>query len=226
MLKMSQSVAKGNLWDHLYRNWAHRLVVVTTIDDLRRSQVLISRELSWEQTAQDLVSVLLKNPRVNALSHCAYTVVSLHTAGALLISNPFAGDSRKGAPRFTLFYDPFGIEQMWSQDYPGRMIGNTTCLAAGIARQLLQSPEEPCLEQGLPKGLRSMRRLHTEGYGNRGAPVCNAALEFPVELVGAELAKDEKTFSQIELKYPFQLEARRGANGGGSSGRYEMVRLF
>lgn len=39
-----------------------------TVNDLRGTEVQISRELSWERTAQDLAWELVHNPRVNGLS--------------------------------------------------------------------------------------------------------------------------------------------------------------
>ncbi|HXF41123.1 MAG TPA: ATPase, partial [Blastocatellia bacterium] len=83
LLKMARPVAEGRLWDHLHKNLADRLIVVMSVNDLRLTEVQISRELSWERTAQDLAWELVHNPRVNALSHCAHVVISFDTAGAL-----------------------------------------------------------------------------------------------------------------------------------------------
>jgi hypothetical protein len=62
VLKMTRPVAQGPLWEHLHRQHADRLVVVTTADDLRLTEVQISRELSWERTAQDVFWDWLHNP--------------------------------------------------------------------------------------------------------------------------------------------------------------------
>lgn len=214
LLKMTQSVAKGKLWDHLYSNCSERLVVVTSINDLRSSEAMISQGLSWERLAQDIVTELLENPKVNSLSRCAYTIVSLHTAGALLISRPQSDNQEISLPKFTLIFDPSCIEGTWAEAYPGRMIGYTTCLAGGIARQFLLSPDKPCLEQGVQDGLRAMRKLHVEGYGIRGTAAPQAALEFPSDLIATELAEETKPFAQIDLHYPF---GRNSGPPGGSS---------
>ena len=83
---MAQPVAQGDLWKGLLRDCAERLVVVMTLDDLRLSEVKISRELSWERTAGDLAAELIRHPAVNGLVHCAHVVVSLQTGGAVLLS--------------------------------------------------------------------------------------------------------------------------------------------
>src|SRR5712692_7010512 len=106
LLKMARPVAQGDLWKHLYSRFADRLIVVMTVNDLRLMEVQISRELSWERTAQDLVWELMYNPQVNALSRCKYVVISFDTAGALLLSRPEAKNEMPGedtAPKCHLF---------------------------------------------------------------------------------------------------------------------------
>jgi hypothetical protein len=86
LLKMSRPIARGQLWDRLFERFAKRMVVIMTVSDLRLTEVKISREFSWEQTAGDLAWELAHNPTVNALSECAYVVVSFGAAGAVLMS--------------------------------------------------------------------------------------------------------------------------------------------
>ncbi len=95
---MAFPVANGQLWERLAANDAQRLVVVMTANDLRCTNVHISRELSWERTAQDLYWELTHNPAVQMLSQCAHVVVSFDTAGALVLSRREAGgnDPRVG----------------------------------------------------------------------------------------------------------------------------------
>ena len=60
--KMAEPVAHGGLWERLLAHCADRLVAVTTVGDLRRQAVHISRGLSWERTAQDLFWELTNTP--------------------------------------------------------------------------------------------------------------------------------------------------------------------
>lgn len=80
VLKMARPIAQGGLWEHLHKTRAERLIVVIAVNDLRLTNVQVSRELSWERTAQDLAWELVYNPKLNALSHCAHVVVSFETA--------------------------------------------------------------------------------------------------------------------------------------------------
>ncbi|MCJ7623454.1 MAG: hypothetical protein MUO76_08110, partial [Anaerolineaceae bacterium] len=117
ILKMAEPVAQGMLWESLIRNHAEHLIVVLTADDLRLTEVQISRELSWERTSQDLVWELTHNPRVNSFTQCAHVVVSFETTGAILLSGQ--KDQQDLHPDSFLFFDPAVIEGTWRQDYPG-----------------------------------------------------------------------------------------------------------
>src|SRR5262249_40265751 len=153
--------------------------VVMTVDDLRLTEVQISRELSWEQTAQDLAWELVHNPRVNALSHCAHVVVSFETAGAFVLSQPTYGEEQ-GRPVARLMFDPKVVEGMWTQSYPGGMVGYTSCLTAAIVHELMRSISQPDIRRGVHRGLDAMRALHLEGYGVRGSAAPDAKLAFPI----------------------------------------------
>jgi hypothetical protein len=215
LLKMARPVATGALWERLHASHAERLVVVLTVDDLRLSEVQISRELSWERTAQDLAWELVYNPRVNALSHCAHLVVSFSAAGALLFSGrqDTAGKGGPGlSPRCRLFFDPAVIEGEWEQAHPGGMIGYTTCLAAALARQLMLDPSGSAIEHGVQVGLAAMRRLHVEGYGRRGALATEAELAFPLGAVVEELARETDPFAVVDVQDPAGYLPREGVS--------------
>jgi hypothetical protein len=199
LLKVARPVAEGPLWKHLHQHHSERLIVLTTVNDLRLSEVQISRELSWERTAEDLMWELRYNPHVRELSDCAHVVVSFNTAGAMLLSN------RQGqnAPRQgTLFFDPQVIEGMWSQKYPGGMIGYTSCLAASLALQLLRPPDQRDIDQGIQSGVAAMRRLHLIGYGAESTNPGDANLAFPTEEVVREIGRGEKPFAEAEVRDP------------------------
>ncbi|HET6816325.1 MAG TPA: RyR domain-containing protein [Mycobacteriales bacterium] len=157
LASMAAPVAKGPLWDRL-TDVADRLVIVTTVDDLRASEVEVSRELSWERTAQDLVSELLHDPAVNDLSRAAHLVVSFDSAGALLLS------TNRSGPVATLVFDPVAVEGSRGRESAGGMVGYTSCLVAGLARALLVDPREPDLVSGIRRGLGGMRALQAGGY--------------------------------------------------------------
>ena len=211
ILKISQPVAEGDLWEHLLEKHADRLVVVTTVNDLRLTEVQISQGLSWERTAQDIAWELVHNPRVNGLARCAYVVVSFHAEGAVLLSRPRPESEgvseERTAPQCSLFFDPQVIEGMWRQDRPGGMIGYTTCLTGGIVHQMLLSPNCPDIHQGIQSGLAAMRKLHLQGYDRLG-PGGLPELRFPVEEIATELSRTAAPFAMVEVQDPVRFLTR------------------
>jgi hypothetical protein len=208
LLQMARPLAQGALWERLRRDWASRLILVATVEDLRLSEVQISRELSWERTAQDVFWELVHNPCINSLSHCAHVVISFGPAGAILVSRH---EHPSGiAFECSLFFDPKVIEGMWEQNYKGGMIGYTTCLTTGLARQLMLSPTHPDIQAGILSGLAALRTLHLEGYGERGAPASQARLAFPISKIVNSLASPGKQFSVTRVQDPMRFINQKG----------------
>ncbi len=207
VLKMARPLAQGLLWERLHRDFSDRTILVATVDDLRSGEVQISRELSWERTAQDVFWELVHNPCVNALSHCTHVVISFGPAGALLLSRQ--QEANQPPFRCSLFFDPKVVERMWEKDYPGGMVGYNTCLAAGLARQVLLAPGKPHVEAGIQSGLAAMRTLHLEGYGERGTTASHANLVFPVSRVAAALAQPVHRFAEATVQDPMRFIHQR-----------------
>ena len=193
LVKMSRPVAQGELWDHLCEHHAKKLIVVMTVNDLRLTEVQISREISWERTAQDLAWEVIYNPHLRNLVGCAHVVISFNAAGAFLYSR----DDREKQCR--LLFDPEVVEGMWEQGYPGRVVGYTSCLTAGIAKEVMLALAEPDIRQGIRAGLSALRHLHREGYGQRGASVGAVNLEFPVSGVVEALRAGDSHFQETAV---------------------------
>ncbi|MBI2837267.1 MAG: ATPase [Acidobacteria bacterium] len=205
LLKMARPVAQGELWEHLLEQWSDRLIVVMTVNDLRRTEVKISRELSWERTVQDLFWELTHNPRVNSLSRIAHIVVSFDTAGAWLHSR--ADSTCK------LIYDPTLPEGAWNQNLPGGMIGYTSCLAGSLARQVMIRPEDPDLVQGIQAGIAAMRVLHQQGYEERAIGGKRAGLSFPHEAIAKVVAAVARPFDVVDVQDPSRFISGSASDG-------------
>ncbi|MFH1144998.1 MAG: ATPase, partial [Candidatus Eisenbacteria bacterium] len=173
LVKTASPVALGEgegqgrppVWQQLVKRCPQRLIVLMTADDLRHTEVQVSRELSWERLAQDLLWALTYNSRLHGLSQCAHVIVSLGTAGALWLHRE-GSKGAAGKASCTLIYDPLYFEGQWNAQYPGGMIGYMTCLAAGVAQQVLITPQAPDILAGIRSGVMAMRALHERGFGN------------------------------------------------------------
>jgi hypothetical protein len=215
LLKMAQPVAEGKLWQHLQEHHADKLVVVMTANDLRRhTGVHVSHQISWERTAQDLVWELLYNPHVNAITRCLHVVISFDTAGAILLS-------RKSSDLLDaiLFFDPKIMEGEWGRNYQGYMIGYTTCLTAGIARELMLNASAPDLHRGIESGFGAMRLLHVEGYGDASNIQRQCRLAFPVSKIAAKLADEPEGFAIAPIRNPVQVLSTKATRVTGAGVR-------
>jgi len=196
VLKMAQPVARGALWKNLLNRHADRLVVITTVNDLRQTAIQISCNISWERTAQDVAWELTYNPQVNGLSRCAQVIVSFYSAGVILLS------WKSGRVNARLFFDPVAMEGDWERQYPGQIVGYTSCLTTAIVRQLMLNPQEPDFARGIQNGMAAMRCLHTEGFGDRGAPITETKLTFPMQKVVETINKDTAPLSASPVQDP------------------------
>lgn len=206
ILKMNRPLAQGKLWDTLVNEHAERLIVVTPINDLRRTAVQISRRLSWERTAQDVVWELTNNPQVNGLARCAAVIISFNAAGAIYITWK---DEHANA---SLLFDPLVMEDDFESLYPGKLYGFTTCLTAAIARQVMLNPDPLDLLDGIQRGIVAMRILHMDGYGIRGAPAARAELRFPTSRIADAIEHATPIMSVTGIQDPTRFLTVQEAN--------------
>lgn len=198
LLKIVPPLATGDLWNCLQRNHSERVVALITANDLRHHpEVHVSREISWERTAQDLVWELMYNPRISGLAAFAHTIISFDTAGAMLLSRKSGGTLEA-----TLFFDPGTMEGEWCRHYPGGMIGYTSCLAAGIAWELVAGASKPDLHGGIQAGISAMRHLHIEGYGSAGTDLENKSVAFPISSIAKKIAERGSCLATVPVSSP------------------------
>lgn len=131
--------ATNDLWNTIRQSHRENTVVVVSVDDLREAGAVISRKLSWERTALELVWQLNGSPdssRLSELRSCAHLIIRLGLDGAIYWCNPGGEDSSKSAPRAWLIYDPAGIEGASESRYKGQMVGYGSAFVSGLAATL------------------------------------------------------------------------------------------
>ena len=192
------------LWDAVMAKHAERCIVVVSVDDLRDRDAPISRGLSWERTALDLVWQLLHADAFAPLRDCPHLVVRLGLDGALYWHRGKA----EGGPGYHawLIYDPSGIEGTGASAYPGQIVGfASTFTAALVASLAVELPDclaprlndkgeivrlSRSIEAGIKSGLAASRRLLEIGYGKCGNPPC-----FPGPELFSATGKDASDFA-------------------------------
>ncbi|MFO8035827.1 MAG: RyR domain-containing protein [Anaerolineales bacterium] len=204
VVKMARPVARGPLWDHLIQHNTDRLIAITPANDLRLTEVQISKGLSWERTAQDVVWELVHNPCVNSLARCAHVILPFGTEGAVLLSRgkKQTGEDTSVASQGELFFDPQAIEGTWTDTYPGGMIGYTTCLTASIVYQLLRNREQPDIRQGIQAGFSALRELHRGGYEEKMGSNDRSKVTFPHQTITQEITREGTPLAHVAIQDP------------------------
>lgn len=180
-----------------------RTIAVLSINDLRNEPLMVTRKLSWERAALDLVEEFRTNPHLESLRSLRCVVVSLGTDGALIVES-----SPDGTQSYRLIFDPARLEGDFVGDYPGTVVGYQTCLTAAIVTQLL-SPSAAAanpltlIEQGTCRGLSTMRRLIAEGHGELYAKTPPG---FPFKALASEIRTDNPKWTYGAVDVPGDLK--------------------
>jgi len=176
------------VWKRVTERFPNSRMVIVSIDDLRDQDVVISRGLSWERTALDVVWHLLNTDLFAELRECPHLIVRFGLNGAIYWrrNKMDARDEARNAskePKYEawLIYDPFGIEGFGESEHDGQMVGYgsafTAALTGCIAGQSAQNlrPETDAdgrrmptagIVSGIKAGLLASRRLLKFGFGN------------------------------------------------------------
>jgi len=156
--KMSNPLTEGKLWEKVSREFADKLILIITADDLRRSGAKISRKVSWESTAKDYIWQMACNPNLLSLNICSNLIVRFGVDGAIIYRR------REGDVEADLFYDPEIGEDNFSEYYPGKMLGIGAPFTAAVATSLLKKGSNQ-LQEGVRNGLLASRKLWKLGFG-------------------------------------------------------------
>jgi hypothetical protein len=156
ILKMSRPLGQGPLWEALLES-GNLFLLIVEADNLRLMDVKISRCLSWERTAQDLVWQVAHNRCLDFLHKPEYLIVRFGADGAVLFNNRDDQVSPK------LFFDPICGEEDFESVYPGKMVGIGNAFTAGLVASII---ENQTMETAVKNGILSMKRLWQTGFGD------------------------------------------------------------
>ena len=203
LLKMSDPVARGDLWHHLLDGgYLRKVLCLISAADLRREFVTLSSGLSWEQSVDDLRNAFAQSRLLSPLMRCRHLIVTLSTDCVLWLSQPDDRVPPLRPPQARLFFDADGAEGEWADRIGGEIVGSMTAMAAALAHALIDDPADPKLAPAIENGLRSMRHLMRYGHGPVAKDVKPAG--YPIEEIAAIVARsDDKQnqFADVELDW-------------------------
>jgi hypothetical protein len=149
-----------------------RLVIVVNADDLRAQGMDISRRLSWERSAIDIVAACDAARMLRELCEIGDVLVRFANDGCAVLEHE--------GPR-TLVFDPRRGEDGFDQQLWGTMPGATSAFVASIAASILK--EKIRLVPAVAEALTASRRLLQRGFDNEAADgrTCRV-LNYPVQV--------------------------------------------
>jgi hypothetical protein len=162
VLKMASPLGHGDLWHLLSGKWKEKLILIVNAADLRRADVRLTRGLSWDQTAEDIVAELEVDSALRSLCACRHLVVTLASEGAVWLANPGDPAKRHGM----LVFDPGRAEAEFDEE-SGRVApyGSLSAMTASMVWRLWFDGKEPDLVSALKAGLSAARVLRECGHG-------------------------------------------------------------
>jgi hypothetical protein len=165
--KVRRPLLRGALWERLASAHLGRTVVVLNADELRAEGAIVSRHLSWEQTAADLVLALAHNSTFATLKKCAHIIVPFGLEGVV----HFRGAADPAVAR--LWYVPDLIENDLKGSRGGDMSGVSCAFTAAIAARLAATAVEDRLEvhtvaEGIDEAMVVARYVLEAGFGVSG----------------------------------------------------------
>jgi hypothetical protein len=157
ILKMSQPLGEGKLWEHLISSHEDNLITVVSANDLRDWGVHISYRLSWERVAEDFIWQVQNNPVLKPLIKSRNLIVRFGIDGAIHYTR--TGNMVSAV----LYYDPALSEDGFAEQHQGKMQGLTCAFISGLACTLIKKSEN--YDDAIRNGIVSARNLFREGFG-------------------------------------------------------------
>lgn len=215
VLKMTYPVSRSKLLQRLSSDFQDRLAIVISAAEIRREDVLVTQDVSWEQTALDLVQELCCNPVLKPLLRCRHLFINFASEGALYIE--MKGDK---IWRNRLIFDPAHMEGEWtaSNDAGGKVIGLQNCFVAGVAYGFLSRTYKP--ENGSPDQVREKKDRFVDNtltgalsamrlYKSIGHVQKDAVPDFPAQEIGRDIISPKHKYSSAFVPVP---SCMRGEN--------------
>lgn len=161
--KMSRPLAKGKLWEKVSARKEDWVLILHAKDIRICDHVHVSKALSWERTAMEMVYQLKRNAALSELKKAPYLIILFGIDGALLIS-------RNPDEKPLLIFDPENLEGGYASTLKGFGLSTGSAFAASLCNALLQKGLGGIVD-GIISGLSAMRSLLKNGFAEANKEV-------------------------------------------------------
>jgi hypothetical protein len=159
ILKASYPLCEGLLWDELM-NYRQKLITIVKLKHLKHYEIKVSNDISWEQTALDIVYGISSHSTLRNLLRSGELIITIGSAGAIHVRT----NDDPALNEYTLVFDPGFMENEW-EEKNSRDILNTTGLGssfvAGFAASL--SIKNKSVTDSIRAGLNAMNAAMLKG---------------------------------------------------------------
>lgn len=185
LVRQTGAVGTGPLWEYLNEYAADRITLFCTVGDLRKDGAPIGQPLSWERTAQDVVSAVRSIP---SLGQVRRVVVGLSASGAVIVD-------RNGED--LLIYDPRAQEGDWERNRPGLQFGAGTMVLVAIAWAYGRAGLDADVRRAVIDGIETSRLLHHDGFAAE-RDESGTKVTFPIASLAASLVRGAGSETDIQ----------------------------
>ena len=206
ILKCSFPFHEGKLFQRLIQKHQRpeALIIIVTLSNLRKSDVKISSDISWEQTALDITSELRRNQKLRFLLKSDHLVVMTGSSAALHLKNM----ENVWETEVSLVFDPSNIEGEWEISTP-LLPGSGSCFTAAFSQSLIdscinKSITSVSIENSINAALLTTRVFCRAGFFPEG--IENNKYYKVTDPENRFVKPEEGKFSKAYVPSPFKLE--------------------
>ncbi len=185
VIRQTGKLGDGQLYEYLIEHAADRTTFFCTVGDLRKEGAPIGQPLSWERTAQDVVTAVRMRPDLLAARR---VVVGLSASGAVVVDHD--------GPDL-LIYDPHSQEGDWERSRPGQQFGTGTMIIDTLAWEFAIHGAETDVRSAVCSGIETGRVLHDLGYDATPSQA-GIQISFPIQRIAESILGGEDVDSEIQ----------------------------
>jgi len=159
ILKTTYPLCDGKLWDELIK-YGNKLTTIVNLNQINQYNIKVSKGISWEQTALDIVYGLHNNKTLKNLLNSNAVIITIGSAGAVIVEK----NKKSPALEYSLVYDPANMEREWEAHSSGKIINEIglgcSFLMGFIASKSIKSLK---LQENVMAGLKTMTVAMLDG---------------------------------------------------------------